>query len=199
VIAGLDTIETYEGRCAKSKEHQGAITFTLRLLPSFLIVRKTPASLVVCSLLLAPPPSGVEAQAPQRRVLPELRADVAVAEARAAHIAAGFHVHSGSYVRLAMLAGVGRATRDQARSDSYRFEVQGRFHLDPFREARLGLYGIGGVVTTHDAFRDWQSRLVVGAGVELPAHGRAAIAIEAAFAGGARLSVVMRRLTIGRR
>jgi hypothetical protein len=35
--------------------------------------------------------------------------------------------------------------------------------------------------------------------VELPAHGRATWAIEAAFAGGFRLSLVTRRLTLGRR
>ena len=88
---------------------------------------------------------------------------------------------------------------DEAHGASYRMEVQGRFHLDPLRTTRFGLYGIGGVVTSHDPFADWQSRLVLGAGVELPAYARATLAVEAAFAGGLRLSVATRRVPLGRR
>jgi hypothetical protein len=100
---------------------------------------------------------------------------------------------------MAFLVGGGRAWDDELESSSYRIEVQGRFHLDPSRAARFGLYGIGGVSATHDQFSDWQSRLVVGAGIELAAHGRATWAIEMALAGGVRLTVATRRLTIGRR
>jgi hypothetical protein len=55
------------------------------------------------------------------------------------------------------------------------------------------------VATSHDPFQDWQSRLVVGAGVELPAHGRGALAVETTLAGGLRVSVAARRLPLGRR
>ena len=87
----------------------------------------------------------------------------------------------------------------QAATDSYRAEIQGRFHLDPLRSTRFGLYGIGGVTAGHDPFAGSQSRLVLGAGVELPAHARATLAVEAALAGGLRLSLAARRVPLGRR
>ena len=142
---------------------------------------------------------GVRSQVVERRVLPELRADVAIGDVTAGHIAAGFHVNSGTYFRLAILAGAGRAWIDDEVGESYRLELQGRFHLDPFRNVRYGVYGIGGVAVGYDPFADWQSRLVAGAGIELAAHGHATWAIETAFAGGFRVSVVTRRLTLGRR
>lgn len=145
------------------------------------------------------PVGRVASQPVQRRILPELRADVASGEVTSGHVAAGLHLTSGTYFRLAFLAGAGNAWKDQERRSSYRFEIQGRFHLDPFRDARLGFYGIGGVAATHDPFADWQSRLVVGAGVELPAHGHATWAIESALAGGFRISIVTRRVPLGQR
>lgn len=159
---------------------------------------------LVAALAIATPLSTVQSQGPrsqvvERRVLPELRADVVIGDVTTGQVAAGFHVNSGTYFRLALLAGVGRAWMDDEEGDSYRVELQGRFHLDPFRNARLGVYGIGGVTVGHDPFADWQSRLVAGAGIELAAHGRATWAIETAFAGGFRVSVVTRRLTLGRR
>jgi hypothetical protein len=139
------------------------------------------------------------AQPAARRILPELRADLTTGDVNSAQIAAGVHVTTGTYFRLALLAGAGSAWADDDRGGSYRVEIQGRFHLDPFRSSRLGLYGIGGVTTSHDPFADWQSRIVVGAGLELPAHGRATFAIEAALAGGLRMSIVTRRVPLGRR
>lgn len=141
----------------------------------------------------------VLAQAPGTRILPELRADVVTGKTTTAHLGAGVHVTSGTYFRLAIFAGAGRGWRDSESETSYRFEVQGRFVLDPFRASRFGLYGIGGVSATHDPITDWQSRLVLGAGIELPAHGRAALALEGAFAGGFRISLATRRLPLGRR
>ena len=144
--------------------------------------------------------SSVRAQEPQRRrILPEFRADVVTGDVVSAQTAAGVHITSGTYVRIALLAGYGRAWDDEQSGTSYRLEVQGRFHLDPLRSTRFGLYGIGGVVTGHDPFADWQSRLVLGAGVELPAYARATLAVEAALAGGLRVSVATRRVPLGRR
>lgn len=135
-----------------------------------------------------------------RRFLPELRADVTIQDSLTVlHLGGGFHVNSGSYMRLAMLAGYGVAASGDESSPTYRVEVQGRFHLDPTRSSRFGFYGLGGVVTSHDDFSNWQSRIVAGTGVELPAHGRGTIAIEVALAGGVRISVLARRLTLGRR
>jgi hypothetical protein len=135
-----------------------------------------------------------------RRFLPELRADATIRDGvSVAHLGGGFHVNSGTYVRLALLAGYGVAIATSESSPSYRVEVQGRFHLDPTRSSRFGLYGLGGIVSSYDDFSDWESRIVAGAGVELPAHGRATLAIEVALAGGLRISVLARRLTLGRR
>jgi|SRR5688572_24012310 len=153
---------------------------------------------LVLALALAPI-EALSAQRVQRRILPELRADVVTGDVVSGQIAAGFHVNTGTYVRLAALAGVGAAWDDNESGTSFRLEVQGRFHLDPFRNALFGLYGLGGVATSHDPFAEWQSRLVVGAGIELPAHERATWAIEAAFAGGFRISFLTRRLTLGQR
>ena len=155
---------------------------------------------IAIAVLATMPLLQLGAQPAQRqRILPELRADFSTGEVTSAHVAAGVHVSTGTYVRLAFLAGAGRAWHDDTSGDSYCLEVQGRFHLDPFRNARFGLYGIGGVVASHDPFADWQSRLVLGAGVDLPAHGRATWAIEAALAGGFRVSIATRRLPLGQR
>ena len=157
---------------------------------------------VATALLLAPPLAahgqGVTSPA-RRRVLPELRTDVVIADVLTAHASAGVHVTSGTYFRIAVFGGFGRAWDDDRNGESYRLEVQGRFHLDPLRSTRFGLYGLGGITTTHDPFANWQSRMVLGAGVELPAHGRATLAFETAFAGGLRLSLAARRVPLGRR
>ena len=129
-------------------------------------------------------PGELVAQRMPRRILPELRADLTTGDIITGQIAAGLHVNTGTYVRFAFLAGAGAAWEDNESGTSVRFELQGRFHLDPLRNALYGLYGLGGVTTTHDPFAKWQSRLVAGAGIELPAHERATWAIEAAFAGG---------------
>ena len=166
---------------------------------------RKPMAAAVLTIALA---SVLPAQTPQtapndrltrRRFLPELRADVSYSDVSSGQVAAGFHMNTGTYVRFAGLAGIGTAWNSDDEGQSYRFELQGRFHMDPFRNSRFGLYGVGGVTATHDPFLDWQSRLVVGAGVELPAHGRATWAIEAAFAGGFRISFLTRRIPIGRR
>ena len=140
------------------------------------------------------------AQEPQRRrVLPELRADVVIGHVLSAQLAAGVHITSGTYFRVALLGGYGRAWSENETSDSYRAEVQGRFHLDPLRSNRFGLYGIGGVTAGHDSFAGSQSRLVLGAGAELPAYARTTFAVEAVLAGGLRLSLAVRRVPLGRR
>jgi hypothetical protein len=159
----------------------------------------TPTTLSFVACLALVPLTQGHGQVPRRRILPEVRADVVMGETTTAHLAAGVHATSGTYFRLGIFVGAGSAWRDSACETSYRFELQGRFVLDPFRASRYGVYGIGGMVTTHDPFTNWQSRLVLGAGIELPAHGRAAMAVEAAFAGGFRISLATRRLPLGRR
>ena len=150
-------------------------------------------------LSLLPVLAGAQAPPQTRRVLPEVRADVVAGNVTTAHLSAGVHVTSGTYFRIAAFGGYGRAWNDDVDGASYRLELQGRFHLDPLRSTRFGLYGIGGVTTTHDPFADRQSRMVVGAGVELPAYARATLAVEVALAGGLRFSLAARRVPLGRR
>jgi hypothetical protein len=159
------------------------------------------ARLSFTTALLVAGATPVLGQAPPapRRVLPELRADFVTGAVTTAQIAAGLHITSGTYFRVAILGGFGRAWNEGVSGDSYRAEVQGRFHMDPLRSTRFGLYGIGGVTAGHDPFNDWQSRLVVGVGAELPAYARSTLAIEAALAGGLRLSLAARRVPLGRR
>ena len=150
-------------------------------------------------LILLPVLAGAQAPPQTRRILPEVRADLVAGDILTAHLSAGVHVTSGTYFRIALFGGYGRAWDDNQEGTSYRLELQGRFHLDPLRSTRFGLYGIGGVTTTHDPFADWQSRMVLGAGVELPAYARATLALEAALAGGLRISLAARRVPLGRR
>ncbi|NUQ11686.1 MAG: hypothetical protein HUU26_05050 [Gemmatimonadaceae bacterium] len=131
--------------------------------------------------------------------LPEARLDLTAGDVTSVTAGVGLHARGGTYFRTALLGAMGRAWRGNVSGSAARLELQGRFHLDPYRETRLGLYGLGGIAATYDAIRDWQGRLVLGAGVELPARGRAAIAVEGAFAGGVRISVLVRRLPEGRR
>lgn len=155
---------------------------------------------LACLLFVPAMTAALGAQEPQRRrILPELRADVVTGDVVSAQTAAGVHITAGTYARVALLGGYGRAWNDEQHGASYRMEVQGRFHLDPLRSTRFGLYGIGGFVTSHDPFADWQSRLVLGAGMELPAYARATLAVEVALAGGLRVSVATRRVPLGRR
>ena len=138
---------------------------------------------LACLLTILAMSSVVGAQEPpRRRILPELRADVVTGDVVSAQIAAGVHITSGTYLRVALLGGYGQAWNETESGDSYRVEVQGRFHLDPLRSTRFGLYGIGGVTAGHDPFDGSQSRLILGAGLELPAHARATLAVEAALA-----------------
>jgi hypothetical protein len=156
-------------------------------------------SLVAAVLALIPATANGQAPPVGRRVLPEVRADLVAGDIMTAHLSAGVHITSGTYFRIGVFGGYGRAWDDDRTGASYRLELQGRFHLDPLRSTRFGLYGIGGVTTTHDPFSDWQSRMVLGAGVELPAYARSTFALEAALAGGVRISVAARRVPLGRR
>jgi len=113
---------------------------------------------VRAALLAAAVAPTARAQSDGTGVRPEFRTDVTSGTVTSAELGVGLHIRSGTYFRAAALAGFGTAWRDGDRSSGARIELQGRFHLDPFREARLGVYGIGGVAATHDAFQDWQAR-----------------------------------------
>ena len=162
-------------------------------------MRQDLRSLLLAAALMAPAAAQAQPVGTTRRILPELRVDASTGTVDILHFGGGFHVNSGTYMRLALLGGLGRAWTAGQSATSYRFELQGRFHLDPARTSRFGLYGIGGITARHDDFSDWQSLIVAGAGIELPAYAHATLALEVALAGGFRFSVLTRRLTLGRR
>lgn len=113
--------------------------------------------------------------------------------------ALGVQLRAGTYLRFAGLAGYGTAWHDDSTGRSARVEAQARFHLDPLRESVLGLYGVGGVAATWDEFRDWQPRLVLGLGCEIGTSGPRTWAVEAALAGGVRISAIVRGVRFSRR
>lgn len=152
---------------------------------------------VVASLVAATPAAG-QVAGPARPAA-ELRLDATAAAIDVAQVTAGLQVPSGTYLRVAFLAGAGRSWQHGASAWSARFEGQGRFHLDPYREVSHGAYGIGGILLAWDRFAGWEPRLVLGAGVELPGDGGPAWALEAALAGGLRVSIVLRGASPDRR
>ncbi len=80
-----------------------------------------------------------------------------------------------------------------------RLEGIARFHLDPYRQDRRGVYAGGGVGVRHVAGDALRPLLVALVGVELAPRGSVVPAIEAGVGGGARLGVVLRSLRPGRR
>lgn len=123
----------------------------------------------------------------------ELRLEGIAARTSALQGALAANAPAGRYVRLGALAAAGGAWRDGAQRASARVEGIARFLLDPFRESRLGLYGLGGVSLMYDGFEHSRPNVVVGVGVEsTPRHGRL-IAAELALGGGVRVALVVRR------
>jgi hypothetical protein len=134
------------------------------------------------------------AQRATRAVQPELRADIIVARATAGELAAGAVVPVGEYLRLGGDVGAGLVVGDRhgpragARLDAY-----GRFHLDPFGEARWAPYLVGGGSFRADARARGHLYLLTGLGVEGPTTGHVVPAFEIGLGGGVRIGVVLRR------
>lgn len=130
---------------------------------------------------------------------PEVRVDALGARAPTLEFGVGANVPAGLYVRLGLLAAGGSAWRRGSSRSAARVDATTRFLLDPFRESRVGLYGVGGVSAMYDGFEKWRARLLVGFGLEGPAsHGRIS-SLEVALGGGLRVGLVVRRSREGRR
>ncbi|HEX9562998.1 MAG TPA: hypothetical protein VF981_03475 [Gemmatimonadaceae bacterium] len=161
---------------------------------------RRPASVLVCGLLAVVLARVAGAQVvPPARTTFEVRAEVTAGPTTVAQIGGGVQFTTGTYFRSAMIAAAGLAWNEGRQGGSARVEGQARFHLDPWRQAGAGAYGIGGIAATWDAFAQWQPRLVVGIGLELPAHGGTGWAIEAALGGGFRMTAVLRAANPDRR
>lgn len=145
-------------------------------------------------------PAAVSAQvvrdtAPAPRI--EWRADATVARRTAAEVGAGLIVPVGVYLRVAAdLAGGVIAGGARAPGGSGRVDLVGRFLLDPLDEHRWGPYLAGGA--GYRAAADARGRVVLVAllGLEGPRAGRIVPAVEAGFAGGLSVGVVLRRAEV---
>ena len=168
------------------------------------------AVVAVSAALLAMVPRPLEAQgfpggqavesSSAARYRPEARLDAFIARDEALHAGVGIAVDAGTYVRLAGIVGAGVARRDDATAASGRVEILGRFVLDPFRQARWGVYAATGVVGQYDdggAGAHGHITLLLGA--ELPTARTTVTAVELGIGGGVRVGLSMRRGRRGRR
>lgn len=105
----------------------------------------------------------------------------------AVHAGVGVARRLGTYARLALIGGLGPSEDDV----SGRLESAARFHLDPFRQRRWGVYG-GAGAGVHWA-ETTEPYLLVLLGVEGPPRGGWAPAIELGLSRGVRLGVAVRR------
>jgi hypothetical protein len=162
-----------------------------------------PAAMVSAAMLLSAAPRDAGAQPPgarpAARFQPEARADFIDARAEAAHFGAGVAVAAGTYARLAIIGGAGRAWTDDGSRAAGRVDALVRFVVDPLGEFRWAPYAFGGVGALYDTAERWRGVIVGGLGVEGPIAGGVVPAVEVGFGGGARVGLVMRRAMPGRR
>ncbi len=141
------------------------------------------------------------------RLRPELRVEGVAGPWRAALGGAGLFGDAGAYARVGLVAalGVGRdpTVPDAAAGDragpAARVEAVARFHLDPWRLSRRGLYlgGGAGVDLRDGAGPRWGLAALVG--VEGAPRGTLAPAVEVGLGGGLRVAVALRRTRADRR
>ncbi len=165
-------------------------------------------AVAVCAALLVITPGGIPAQGfpdggggpvSAGRYRPEARADVFIARTEAMHLGAGLAIDAGTYVRLAAIIGAGAARLHDETVASGRVEVVGRFVLDPFRQARWGLYAATGVVGRVEDGAGTRGQLTLLVGAEMPTARTTVTAIEVGIGGGARIGLTLRRGRPGRR
>jgi hypothetical protein len=162
--------------------------------------RHITAAICLAALSIAPAhraraqPGLVPPQPAESRVVPEIRVDGFAARAPGAQLGLGVAIDAGTYTRLALVAGAGaQRLPGGAVGGVQRLEAVARFLVDPFRQARHGLYVGGGLSVRHAAGGPLRPLLVALLGVEGPPHGGVAAAVEAGVGGGARLGVALRR------
>jgi hypothetical protein len=112
---------------------------------------------------------------------------------------AGITFPAGVYTRLGLNAAAGFARNDSATRTAARVDGTVRFLLDPFRQARFGLYGVAGVSAMWRETEGWAPRVVLGLGIEGKVRRGTATSVEAALGGGARVAIVLRRARPDRR
>ena len=183
-----------------------AIATAISIVDYSAAVWRTRAAALLVALVVATPVA-IEAQASPggrqaggaSRVRTEARADAFIARIDALHAGVGFAADLGTYFRLASIIGIGAADVDGETVASGRAEILGRFALDPFRQARWGVYGATGVVARYEDGPGTRGYLTLLLGVELPSERPAVTAVELGIGGGVRLGVAVRQGRSGRR
>lgn len=169
-----------------------------------LLARLTIATLTLCTPMRA---HGQRAAEQSAAVTPELRLDGALGREGGAFASLGAFVDAGLYARLGLVVGAGTArspSADPAGAPSAftpaaRVEAIARFHLDPQRLSRRGLYAAGGVAMALREGLAPRYALVALLGLEGAPRGSVAPAVEVGLGGGVRVAVALRRARAERR
>lgn len=149
-----------------------------------------PAALLV--LFAASGTGGLQAQgiaSPASGPHLEVRAEALIARANAMHAGAGISTRLGRSASVAALGTVAFAR--QAGGVDTRFEIMGRFHIDPDRRARVAVYAAGGAAALRRDHSEWSGALVALIGAEV-GRGRWVPFFEMGYGGGLRLVAGMR-------
>lgn len=127
----------------------------------------------------------------------ELRADAAAARTPDAFAGAGVNLRAGWYVRVGALLAAGAVRgRDEVWRGSQRADLAVRFHLDPFGERPIGLYGGAGISAKFVEGRS-DPVLTLLVGLEGARRGAWVPALELAVGGGVRAGLALRRTRRG--
>lgn len=139
------------------------------------------------------------AQESSGRPQPEIRVDFIGSRAEAAHLGVGIAFPAGTYVRLAIVGGLGQAWAEDGSRLAGRLDGLARFVADPLRESRWALYAGAGAGGLFDERDRWKAVLIGALGLEGPARGGVAPAVEVGFGGGVRAGIALRRAFRDRR
>ena len=123
----------------------------------------------------------------------EFRVDAIFARATAIQGGVGGVIPLGTYVRLGIDAAGGATVSDASSRASGRVDAIGRFLLDPFREAPVGV-SVGGGLSLQYVDGDKRVRPYLTAVVDIEGRRRGAItpALQVGLGGGTRVGVVLR-------
>jgi hypothetical protein len=135
----------------------------------------------------------VGGQAPSTPGYAEFRVDAIIARATAIQGGVGGVIPLGTYVRVGIDAAGGATVRDGSSRASGRIDAIGRFLLDPFREAPVGV-SLGGGLSLQYVDGDKRVRPYLTAVVDIEGKRRGAItpALQLGLGGGTRVGVVLR-------
>lgn len=155
-------------------------------------VRATLAVAAALLVLSAVAGGGLQAQTSAARrdgPRPEVRAEALIASANALHAGAGISARLGRSASITTLGTVALARQDGGVDT--RLEIAARFHLDPERRSRVGVYAAGGAAALRRDHSDWSGVLVALIGADV-GRARWVPFFEIGYGGGLRLVAGMR-------